>query len=236
MSACEAALDVVAVVRHMEVDLLRKGPAGRLDGLHVGVLAHRLGAEVGVRTGPVPVALRRLGSQADHDVVVLGDAVQQPAGDVHVVADRQGVGGTDLELPLPGHDFGVGSLDHQPGVDAGLGVLLDDLAGGHATGADSAVVRALGGREAVGGKPERGAIQLEERVLLLDAEDHLLLGVLLRRLGTGDAGVRGVRLVVAGQVHVAQDEDVVATADGVGAGEHGLEFAVARLAGGLVGG
>ena len=34
----------------------------------------------------------------------------------------------DLELPLPHHHLGVGALDGQPGLDAGRGVALDDLA------------------------------------------------------------------------------------------------------------
>ena len=65
------------------------------------------------------------------------------------------VGGADLELPLAGHDLGVGALDHQAGVDARLGVLLDDLAADDAAGADAAVVRALRGGEAAGGEAER---------------------------------------------------------------------------------
>ena len=120
----------------------------------VVALAHRLGREVGVRPGAVPVALLRLGGEGDDDVVVLGDAVQQPAGDVQVVADGQRVGRADLELPLAGHDLGVGALDHQAGIHARLGVLLDDLAADHPAGADAAVVRALRAR---GSRRRRGS-------------------------------------------------------------------------------
>ena len=189
-----------------------------------------------MRPGAVPVALLRLGGEGDDDVVVLGDAVQQPAGHVQVVADGQRVGGADLELPLAGHDLGVGALDHQAGVDARLGVLLDDLAADDPAGADAAVVRALrGGEAAAVGEAERRAVRLEHRVLLLDAVDHLQLGVLLGDLGERRAGVGDVRLHVAGVEHLAEHEDVVAAADRVGAGEHGLQHAVAALARGLLG-
>ena len=188
-----------------------------------------------MRTGAVPVALRRLGVEADDDVVVLGDAVEQPAGHVQVVADRQRVGGADLELPLAGHDLGVGALDDQAGVDARLGVLLDDLAADDAAGADAAVVRALRAGEAVRREAERRAVELEHRVLLLDAEDHLLLGVLLGDLLAAARVLVGCGFMSAASQHLAEHEDVVAAADRVGTGEHGLEHAVAVLAGGLFG-
>ena len=169
------------------------------------------------------------------DVVVLGDAVQQPATDVEVIADGQRVGRADLELPLAGHDLGVGAFDHQTGIDARLGVLFDDLAADHAAGADAAVVRALRGGEAVLREAERRAVGLEHRVFLLDAVDHLILGVLLGDLLAAGAGVGGVRLHVGGVEHVAQHQDVVATAQRIGTGEDGAQHAVAVLAGRLVG-
>ena len=107
-----------------------------------------------------------------------------------------GAGGADLELPLAGHDLGVGAADHQPGVDAGLGVHLDDVAPDDAAGADAAVVRALRTGEALLGEAERRAVGLEHRVLLLDAEQQLLLGVLLGDLLARGAGVGRVRLHV----------------------------------------
>ena len=59
-------------------------------------------------------------------------------------------------------------------------------------GADAAVVAALRGREAAVGEAER-ARALEERVLLLDAEQRLLVGVLLGDLAQRGAGVGLVR-------------------------------------------
>ena len=73
------------VARHVLRDVLRvrlrqlldRG----LDRLHAAVLAHRLGREVGVSSGPVPVALDGLGGESADDAHVLAQAVEQPAGD-----------------------------------------------------------------------------------------------------------------------------------------------------------
>ena len=232
MVAGEAALDVVAVALDVVLDLLADRYARLLDR---GVaLAHRSGAEVGVCAGAVPVAFDRLGVEGDDHVVVLGDAVQQPAGDIEMVADGQRVGCADLELPLAGHDLGVGALDQQTGVDARLGVLFDDLAADDAAGADAAVVRPLRCGEAVVGEAERCAVELEHRVLLLDAEDHALLGVLLVGLLQSGAGVGGVRLHVRGQQHFAQHEHIRAATNRIGTREDGLEHAVAVCTIGLI--
>ena len=62
-----------------------------------------------------------------------------------MVADRDGVGRADLEFPLAGHDLGVGAGDGQTGIDAGLRVLLDQVAAVDLHRADAAVVRTLRG-------------------------------------------------------------------------------------------
>ena len=51
--------------------------------LHATRVAHRLGAEVGVGTRAVPVALDGLGCKGDGDAVLLPQAVQQPARQHH---------------------------------------------------------------------------------------------------------------------------------------------------------
>src|SRR5690606_30764080 len=94
----------------------------------VVVLAHELGREVGVAPGTVPVARHGLGIDGGGDVEVLGDAVQQPSGDPHVVADLDDAGGADLELPLTHHHLGVDAGDLQAGLEAGVEVGLDDVA------------------------------------------------------------------------------------------------------------
>ena len=187
--------------------------------------------------GAVPVALDGLGGEADQHVEILGDAVQQPAGDVHLVTDGGRAERADLELPLPGHDLGIGARDRQAGVDAGLRVDLDDLAAHDAVGADAAVVRALRGRHpAAGREAERRTVETQHRVFLLESEPHLVVGVLLLDASGGSARVGGMRAHVGGQQHLAHHQDVAATADRVVTLEDRAQHAVGLVAGGLVGG
>src|SRR5262249_27330469 len=92
----QAVVDAGAVV----LDVV--GRLGALTELLAGgddrvvALAHRLGGEVGVRAGAVPVALDRLGVEGGGDAEVLGGAVEQPAGDPQVVGDLQRRDRTDL--------------------------------------------------------------------------------------------------------------------------------------------
>ena len=119
-----------------------------------------------------------------------------------------------------------------PGALTRQRVGLDDVAPGHLRAADAAVVRPLGRGEALLG-PAVGSAVLEERVLLLDAELRLEARELLR-----DATARA-RLFVACGVHVgiedlAHHQDVVRSAQGVGADEDRLEHAVREVTGRLV--
>ena len=174
--AGEPVLDADAVVLHVLLDVLAERLARGDD--RVPALAHRLRREVRVRAGAVPVAADRLRVERGAGLEVLGDAVEQPAGHPELVADRGRGEDPDLELPLAHHHLGVGALDREPGVHARLGVRLDDRAADDLGRADAAVVRALRGGEPALGPTERVAV-LQEGVLLLDAEDRLLVGVLL---------------------------------------------------------
>jgi hypothetical protein len=121
----------------------------------------------------------------------------------------------------------------EAGLQAGVGVRLHHVTAVDLIGTDAAVVAALRGREAAEGEAV-GAAVLEEGVLLLDAEDRLLIGVLGGDLGALAPGVGLVGLHRDVQ-HLGHHEDVVAPADRVRAGEHGLEHAVRLVARGLVG-
>ena len=68
----------------------------------VVALAHRLGGEVGVGAGAVPVALDRLGVERGRDAEVLGDAVQQPAGDPELVSHSAAATGPTWNSHCPG--------------------------------------------------------------------------------------------------------------------------------------
>ena len=167
-----------------------------------------------------------LASKRDDDVVVLGDAVQQPAGDVQVVADLERRRRADLELPLAGHDLGVGAADHEAGVDARLGVLLDDVAAEDLVGADAAVVAALRGGEAAGREAERPAVLEATCTPARCRTDISCLAYFLAVLTQAARVFVGCGLPSA-SMHLAQHEDVVAAADRVGTDEHRLQHAVA---------
>ena len=132
-----------------------------------------------MRAGAVPVALHRLRVERGRDAEVLGDAVQQVARHPELVGDVERAERADLELPLAGHHLGVDARDREAGVEARVEVRLDDVAAVHLVGADAAVVEALRrGEAAAVGEAVRTAV-LEERVLLLDAEQRLVARVLL---------------------------------------------------------
>lgn len=76
---------------------------------------------------------------------------EQEAGKPKVVTHLNTLAGSDLELPLRGHDLGVGTGDVDTSVQASLVVGLDDVTLDDLAGADTAVVWTLGGRETVGG-------------------------------------------------------------------------------------
>ena len=92
-------------------------------------------------------------------------------------------------------------------------MVLDEVAAVDLVLADAAVVAALG--LGVAGRREAvRATVLHQRELLLDAEQRLVLLVLLGRLDGGGAGVGRVRLAVD-EVDLGHHEHVVAAADRV---------------------
>lgn len=83
--------------------------------------------------------------------MIICDIRKQEAGKPEMVTHLDALAGSDLELPLCGHDLGVGAGDVDTGIQASLVVGLNDVALDDLAGADTAVVRALRGREAVSG-------------------------------------------------------------------------------------
>jgi len=187
---------------------------------------------------------------------------EDEAGNPEVVTDVDTLDGSDLELPLRGHDLGVGAANLDTGVEAGLVVGLDDVATKDLGGTDTAVVGSLGSGETGLGPAEGVAIGVEERVLLLDAEPGLVLLDLLKDLVGLVARVGGVggAIVVEGLMQYAiskgkerkkerkkesakkkkkylgEDEDVVTATEGVGKDGNGLHEHVRVVAGGLASG
>merc|ERR1719445_514854 len=93
--------------------------------------------EVGVSSGPIPVALHGLGIKADHDPEVLSDPDEQVPGQPEVVPHVDAEGGPHLELPLGGHHLGVSSADPDPSVQTGAVMSLHNVTTVNLVGAHS---------------------------------------------------------------------------------------------------
>ena len=125
------------------------------DDQGIPAVAHRLGREVRVHAGTVPITLHRLGFDAGVQAVLLGNPIQQVAGDPKMIADFDGTGRANLEFPLSGHDLGVGAADLEAGIDACSRMFFDQFATSNLGRTNAAVVRALAerGRPCAGSPP-----------------------------------------------------------------------------------
>mmetsp|Transcript_20772 Transcript_20772/g.69686 ORF Transcript_20772/g.69686 Transcript_20772/m.69686 type:complete len:440 (-) Transcript_20772:129-1448(-) len=217
----------VALPIHGDVLLVlgTEGVAGLLDHLEAALLAHALGAEVGVAPLAI-VALDGLGQDVGHHVELLADAVEQVARHPELVARVDPHAGAHLELPLARTHLPVGAADLDACVAAGSVVRVRHRAPKGRRGTGAAVVGALRSREAAPG-PAQGSepVRVEQLVLLLQpVPGHLRLVLGKRGRGRiscvgGDGGALAV-------VRVAHDEDVVAVwpegvlVDGLGLQDH----------------
>lgn len=143
--------------------------------------------------------------------------------------------GANLVLPLGGHDLSVDTGDVDTGVQAGTVVGLDDVTAVDPAGTNTTVVRTLGTGETTTGPAVGPAIGTEESVLLLETEPELLLGVGLHQAG----GIVAVVELVGAAISIpglAENEDVVTLAEGVGEDSDGAQVDVGVVTGGLAGG
>ena len=103
----------------------------------------------------VPVALHWLRIKADDNVVIFGNSVKEPPGDIHLIANCGWSDRSNLEFPLSWHDFRVRARNGESGINARLGVLFDNFTSDDTTSSNAAVVRALrGGLSATGREAE----------------------------------------------------------------------------------
>lgn len=123
--------EIVVLPVHSDVLVvpLRELLDGGFDVLHASGLAHLLGGEVGVASGTVPVTGERFRVEGDLDAPFFGHTDEEEASHPEVIAHVDALAGTDLELPLRGHDLGVDTRDGHAGVEAGAVVGLDEIAG-----------------------------------------------------------------------------------------------------------
>jgi hypothetical protein len=208
---------------------------GGLNVLHATIGTRLRGRDVGVQTGTVPVPGDGLGVEGDLSPKLLGDTVEQETGHPEVIAHLNALAGTDLVLPLGGHDLGVDAGDVDAGVHAGLVVRLDDVTAVDLAGADTAVVRALRTGVTALGPAVRPAVGAQKRILLLETEPEVVLGVGLHQLG----GLVTVVELVGGPIRIpglAQDDDVVPLAEGIREDGDGANVDIGVVARRLAGG
>jgi hypothetical protein len=75
-----------------------------------------------------------------------------------------------LELPLRRHNFGVDAADPDASIETGTIVGFDQIAGDDPSGTGTTVIRSLRARETTFGPAERPIVDIEKRILLLEAE------------------------------------------------------------------
>ena len=128
MPASETELIVLAVDGNVIHVLLRELLNGLFDGLNTALLAHGLGGVVRVASCTVPVArLEGLGMERYLDTPLFGHTDEEEAGHPKVVTHRDTLTGTNLELPLRGHDLGVDTRDVDTSVEACAVMGLDQI-------------------------------------------------------------------------------------------------------------
>jgi hypothetical protein len=161
--------------------------------------------------------------------------VEDEAGHPEVVTHVNSGARADLVLPLRGHDLSVDTGDVDTGVQASTVVSLNDVTAVDLASTDTTVVRTLSTGETTTGPAVGPAIGTEEGVLLLKTEPELLLGVGLHQAG----GIVAVVVLVGASIGVpglAENEDVVTLAEGIGEDSDGAEVDIGVVTGGLAGG
>lgn len=207
----------------------------RLDNRKTTVLTHGLGGDVGMAASTIPVTSQGLGVESDLHTEVLTDTVQEVASNGELVAHLDALAGTNLELPLGGHNLGVNTRDVDTSVETGAVVSLDNVTAVDLASTNTTVVRALGSRETTLGPAIDVAEVVEKSVLLLDTEPGLLSSVVLHDLGAGVAEVELVGSTVVVQA-LAENKHVVARTSGVLVDGNRLQQNVGVVARGLASG
>lgn len=90
-------------------------------------LTHGECTVVGVAASTVPVTLERLGVEGNLDTPLLGDADQEVARHPKMVTHGDTFTGTNLELPLSGHNLSINPADVHASVETGTVVSLDEI-------------------------------------------------------------------------------------------------------------
>jgi hypothetical protein len=129
VSSSQPEVVILAINSNVLIMPLSKLLYRSFNGLHASRLAHLLGGVVSVTTCTVPVTLERLGMEGDLDAPLLGNTNQEITGHPEVVTHRDTFTGTNLELPLRGHDFGIDTGDIDASIKASPVVRFNQVTG-----------------------------------------------------------------------------------------------------------
>ena len=172
---------VVVVTVQLDVCLMTLSHSSHhvLDVCHALLAApHRLGREVGVAAGSVPV-FEELGGERDGHIEVLGNALKKIPGDPKLVTHRDALYWSNLILPLTRHDLSVGARDLDSSIKAGSVMCISNDSAEAVVRANRAVEGSLGRWVTIVGPADRPGGKLglcsDQSVLLLDAKPRLLV-------------------------------------------------------------
>lgn len=126
MVARKSFLVVLTVDRDVESMFGSESRHHFLDVLHAHLtVSHSLSGVVAVTAGPIPVR-EELRGKGYVNVVVLSYSVEKVARHVEHVTDCDRLAGSDLVLPLTGHNLSVRARDLNSSVKASLVVGISD--------------------------------------------------------------------------------------------------------------
>lgn len=160
--------------------------------------------------------------------------MQNEARNPQIVGHFDAHARSHLELPLGGHHLCVGAANLHARIQTRAVMRLHHLAAVHLVGAHAAVVRSLWSGETMLGPAQWTTVDVEQRVLLLDAEPRHLGGH-----GVGDLLARlpmiGLGRCAIEQERFAEHKDVVAAAERILVDRDGMQVDVRVGAGRLAG-
>lgn len=127
VTACEAEFVVFTIDGDVLVVTLRELLDRLVNVLPSSWLTHRECAVVGVGTSTVPITLKRLRVEGNLNAPLLGNANQEVTCNPEMVTHGDSFAGTNLELPLCGHDLCIDTADVHASVETSTVVGLDEI-------------------------------------------------------------------------------------------------------------
>ena len=226
MDTSEALLVIITVDRDVEFVVLVEVFHHVFDVLHAaGTSAHSLGRVVAVTSRTIPVG-EQLGSERYDHIEVFSNTLNEVAGDPQMVTNIDTLARTDLILKLTRHYFDISSRNVDTSEEASLVVRISNSATVASVGTNGAVVGTLLTRVTIVGPAKRLLSELsgvsEESVLLLNTVPSFLsrnFRVVPNLVSEVSEISVGRHELLEGFIFpvesLTQDDDVVATTEGV---------------------